>query len=177
MYDRTPCRIETWDCTISWRTRPPARIAARTTFHHACLSVSDAFVPPNRTFLSWPSLLRAIGLSSRPTFLKLDIEGGEREWLHAALDSDRALLPEQISFEYHTPRSVTRKIKTAIPQPYFSRLKDVAATAMQMHEMWERGGYTIVHRRDNKHMMGLSDLLMVGSPGAPGHPGRYDSSQ
>ena len=172
-FDRTPCRIATFDCTISNDTRPPARIAPRTAFHHVCLSahVSAGATRTGRRYVDWPTLLGMAGLTSAPAFLKIDIEGVERELLHAMVSSGpRRLLSRQIAVEVHlnmdpstytSVKAETRYRVTPAALPWHGRLQALAGLALMMHELWELGGFTLVHRRDNVHWSGGTDLLLA----------------
>jgi len=76
IFNRTQCKVETFDCTVGEDSKPPYYIQSRVHLHRICLGESDAVIN-NRTFMSWQTINQMIGLKSGPTFLKMDIEGYE----------------------------------------------------------------------------------------------------
>ena len=123
VYRHTPCRIETFDCTIPATTAPPTNLASRMRFHHACASGTTHVVRPNRStltsarglrrdwplqFADWAALRARIGLTESPAMLKMDIERSEYEFLHSLMAGPKALLPKQIVFEIHPMTRHTR---------------------------------------------------------------------
>ena len=84
--DLPTCRIETLDCTISKNTKPPAKIASRTTFHHVCIGSHDNVTSTGQVFMSWPSILRLVKAKEAPLHLKMDIEGYEYEVLRSIIN-------------------------------------------------------------------------------------------
>ena len=77
----------------------PPEIARSVNFHKVCLGARDEVVGDKR-FLTWPSMLREIGLHSAPAVLKMDIEGFEWSVLPDLVQVPH-LLPESISLELH----------------------------------------------------------------------------
>lgn len=104
IFQRTKCRIHTFDCTSE--DSMPKRIRERTQFHKQCIgassfnrSVGSSDKP--QEFISWPSMLKIIGKTTPPTYLKMDIEGWEYSVLRGMLRSGSELLPEMIAMEIH----------------------------------------------------------------------------
>ena len=73
------CTIHTFDCTVKTSVRPPASIASRTTLHRICIGAADETTADGLPFLSWGSVMRLIGATEPPLYLKMDIEGYEYE--------------------------------------------------------------------------------------------------
>ena len=185
------CVVDTFDCTSS---APPAKIRdPRLRFHRICIGVVDELRVegayrlrplPNQSDgralaqaysrrkpspqLSWPSMLRLIGLDdgAAPTLLKIDCEGCEYEVFEAILRARGArLLPAQIVLEIHTafePRGVRRGgtfgwLRRAAPpvQTFFQRLYAAA-------------GLVLAHREDGQRSPCCSELVLLKPP--PGCP-------
>ena len=63
IYKYTNCSIETFDCTLRPTIQPPAEISSRTTLHHVCLGSKDEVIN-GRTYLTWPSINKRVGLTN-----------------------------------------------------------------------------------------------------------------
>ena len=163
VFARTPCRIETFDCTLGSGARPPEHIAARTRLHRTCAGGANSTDDQGRQYLDWPSLLRQAGSfeaslephSSRPAsrllppaFLKADCEGAELDLFSNMLDH-RPLLPAQITVELHRGR--TREGGRPVP------MRTLAALVQRM---WLEGGYTIVKRWLDGRNTAYLDVLL-----------------
>lgn len=94
---RTPCKIYTFDCTISNPT-PPSSVQGRVTFLRLCAGgVADT----GRSIATYKGLLDATG-GERPAYLKFDAEGYEFETLSAFLQhAVHRDMPQQIALEVH----------------------------------------------------------------------------
>jgi len=94
----------------------------------------------------------------------MDIEGNELDWLPYLVDG--ASQSTQISFELHLKRAhSTRKIEQRYgghpdTSPWYARLMTFSGIAHLMQMLWDKGGYTLVHRRDNRQHNSCSDLLI-----------------
>jgi len=123
VHEHTPCRIETFDCTLSETTIPPKWISSRVRFHQACPSGTTHVVRPNLTsptsarglqrdwplqFVDWATLSANIKLTESPAMLKMDIERSEYEFFHSLMAGPKGLLPKQIVFEIHPMTRHTR---------------------------------------------------------------------
>jgi len=99
IFDRTQCRVETFDCTVGERVAPPERIRSRVHLHRICLGEKDTLIN-NRTYMSWQSLNKMVGLKAGPNFLKMDIEGYEYQVMKSIINSGY-MMPLQIAMEMH----------------------------------------------------------------------------
>lgn len=176
--ERTPCRVETFDCTVGTEAQPPAAWRHRVRLHRICIgdrsTTSDASSPSSAhrsggdhsrapsaaasKFLDWEDALRHLGLSAPPVFLKMDIEGFEYGVLEAMVRSRRELLPLQIAVElhYHTAFKLL---------PWYGRFISAAEIAMFMDTLWRKGGYLLADRNDNRRCDHCSELLLVRPQG------------
>ena len=80
IFKKTTCKVHSFDCTVSGDVEPPEAIRSRVTLHKVCVGNEDQVIG-NRKFVSWDSLLALAGISTPPSFLKMDIEGFEWEIL------------------------------------------------------------------------------------------------
>jgi hypothetical protein len=72
IYNKTSCRIETFDCTCDGNV--PNKIKDRTRFHKICLGDRNKTVN-GKQHLSWSEMNSVVGVKSAPSYLKIDIEG------------------------------------------------------------------------------------------------------
>jgi hypothetical protein len=74
--NRTPCAIETFDCTLEEGAAPPASLRHRVRLHPVCLGAETRTDPKTgQRFADWPTLVRMAGLARAPRYVKMDIEG------------------------------------------------------------------------------------------------------
>jgi len=180
VFARTPCRIETFDCTLPAGAAPPANIASRTRLHDVCASgwnrTSGAITRRSAgrpaVFLDWASILRVadVPTATAPAFLKMDIEGHESELLRSMLAAGAHTWPGQIQFEYHTRVYYVRSKEVArgrlgpcdnTEHPWYDRLATLAGSAMLFEQLWLTAGYTLVSLRPNRLASGCADVLLA----------------
>ena len=147
----TNCRVETFDCTIDSATSPPADIAHRVRFHHVCVSDSDYQVD-GKQFYSWKSINRLTGITTSPTFLKMDVEGYEFPILRAIIDAGE-YLPLQIAVEFHYIRLEggnwdNKRVSSLELYTFFQYL-------------YRFGGYYLIDRRDNPICRHCTEVLLA----------------
>ena len=168
---RTPCRVETFDCTLHPSTKPPAALRERVRFHHACVGGrADTQIAPRVThlcsgtchYLSWASLLHRANVSGAPAFLKMDVEGFEWRVLPEILKpSTCALLPRQIALELHNtmppPDAAGRRV---LPREFLAlQTSNVSALGTRLRD----NGYVLATRDENTKRNGHVLLLLVQS--------------
>jgi len=147
IFDRTLCTVETFDCTVTDDVHPPERIQSRVNLHQICLGENDAVIN-NRTFMSWPSINKMIGLKTGPSFLKMDIEGYEFEVMKSIINSG-AILPLQIAMEIH------------FISIDFKKYLSSAELLTFMNFLRTFGGYYLVDRHDNDYCPHCSEILLA----------------
>jgi hypothetical protein len=146
------CKVETFDCTISDKTLPPEPIRSRVRFHPVCIGDADYLIE-GRQYLSWESILKRIGLSSSPTFLKMDIEGYEFPVLTSIVNSG-IHLPLQIAMEIH-------QVRLEHGQWQNSRLPSTLELYSWIEMIYKFGGYYLVDRHDNPYCVTCSEVLLA----------------
>jgi hypothetical protein len=150
------CRIETFDCTISKKTKPPAKISSRTTFHNVCIGSHDNVTSTGQVFMSWPSILQLIKAKEAPLYLKMDIDGYEYDVLRSIID-DGALMPTQIALELHYRTQMSLL-------PWHLRRKGTAELATFMEYLHRYGGYFLIDRHDNRFCSHCTEILISRLP-------------
>lgn len=138
IYKSTSCRIETFDCTVRKNAKVPDVIKDRTRLHRVCLGDKDE-LRGGKQFSTWDSLLTLVGITTAPTFLKMDIEGYEFEVMRSIIESGKNL-PLQIAMELHYYASVPAIFKTG--------RKSSAEIFAFMNYLQLFGGYYLIDRRD-----------------------------
>lgn len=134
IHKRTRCRIHTFDCT-SGDSRP-SKIQDRTTFYKLCIGTNTT-----GKFVNWPSMLKKIGTSKPPTYLKMDIEGWEWGVIRSMMNSNAELLPEMIAMEFHTKADASSG-GTGIPWMIrFKEAPEITGFALMMYQK----GYRLIH--------------------------------
>jgi hypothetical protein len=149
------CIIHTFDCTVGPNVEPPAEIANRTKLHRICIGSEDSNIEA-RSFMSWKSVMKLIGASVPPLYLKMDIEGYEYQVLRNIVD-DGFLMPMQIAFELH----YTPFMKDL---PWYGRRKSSGEIASFMEYLHYQGGYFLLDRHDNPGCPGCTELLVTRLP-------------
>lgn len=148
---KTHCRIETFDCTIGKDIQPPAKIRHRVRFHPVCLSDSD-YVLDGRQYLSWTSLNKLTGITTSPTFIKMDIEGYEFPVLRSIIDAGN-FLPLQIAVEIHYIRFENGK-------PDY-RLVNSLELYSFFNYLYKYGGYYLIDRNDNPYCKHCTEIVLA----------------
>lgn len=151
IFNETKCRVETFDCTISQDILPPESIRSRVRFHNVCVGEKDE-IKFGKQFLSWGSLLKLTGLTTAPTFLKMDIEGYEFPVVRSIIDSG-AQLPLQIAMELHLKRFENGHYNN--PNVQSSEL------IAFMEEVYQLGGYALLDRHDNERCFHCSEIILA----------------
>jgi hypothetical protein len=144
------CRVHTFDCTVL--ATVPAAVREQVTFYHQCLGITDYTLPNGQEYLSWPSMVRKIGLTQPPTALKMDIEGFEWTTIPAIIKSN-VHVPESFSFELHfgTPIKEMKWINRERTDPEIGLFS----------EMLFSFGYVLVDRHDNELCPQCSEVVMA----------------
>ena len=141
------CRVETFDCTVD--ATVPAPLRSRVTFHPFCLGVRD-----NAQELSWPGIVRRLGLTGPPAALKADIEGYEWDVFDAlARSGAESLLPLSLSIEVHLWTEV-KEVR------WQGRWMDGPRVAGWM-ETLRSVGYALVDRHDNPLCSYCSEITLA----------------
>ena len=139
------CRVETFDCTVD--ATVPAPLRSRVTFHPFCLGVRD-----NAQELSWPGIVRRLGLTGPPAALKADIEGFEWDVFDAlARSGAESLLPFSLSIEVH--------LWTEVREVRWQAAGGGRATAWM--ETLRTVGYALVDRHDNPLCSYCSEITLA----------------
>lgn len=149
IYARTPCRIETFDCTVKDNAKVPETIQDRTRLHRVCLGDKEEFIN-DKQFSTWNSLLQIAEMSSAPTFLKMDIEGFEYPVMRAIIESGKNM-PLQIAMELHY----------STYEHIFHGCKSSAEIYAFMNYLQVFGGYYLIDRRDNYHCPHCSEIVLA----------------
>lgn len=140
---KTPCVIHTFDCTVAY-PNPPTSVKDRVTFHKLCVGGKDG---PRKDMVTYRGLVEAAG-GKGPSYLKFDAEGFEYETFAAFFqDAKSSEMPQQIALEVHF-------------QSAFFDLDEKALLAFS-NMLFIKGGYVIVHRRDNVDAYTASELLFA----------------
>lgn len=140
IFDRTDCVVHTFDCFDEYI--PPKRIQSRVFSHFLCIT-GKRRENNNPRFLRYDELLRRANVSTRVTFLKMDIEGSEWISLPDILDMGKRtpqLLPKQIMLELHRYSPFVSSFPQHVFTPDDLRI---------FGDILFAGGYLILHRRDN----------------------------
>ena len=88
----TPCRVETFDCTVSTDVRPPPLLRERVTLHRICIGARTYSDNSSRIFMDYHSIMRYLGITTEaPAYMKMDIEGFEFGVLLSAISRARSL--------------------------------------------------------------------------------------
>ena len=141
------CRVETFDCTVD--ATVPAPLRSRVTFHPFCLGVRD-----NAQELSWPGIVRRLGLTGPPTALKADIEGFEWDVFDAlARSGAESLLPFSLSIEVH----LWTEVKEVRWQGRWRRPEETADWMETLRSV----GYALVDRHDNPLCSYCSEITLA----------------
>ena len=159
------CRVETFDCTVD--ATVPAPLRSRVTFHPFCLGVRD-----NAQELSWPGIVRRLGLTEPPTALKADIEGFEWDVFDAlARSGAESLLPFSVSIEVH----LWTEVKEVRWQGRWRRPDETAGWMETLRSV----GYALVDRHDNPLCSYCSEITLarIAPPrNAAGAPARIPAA-
>ena len=159
------CRVETFDCTVD--AAVPAPLRSRVTFHPFCLGVRD-----NAQELSWPGIVRRLGLTGPPTALKADIEGFEWDVFDAlARSGAESLLPFSLSIEVH----LWTEVKEVRWQGRWRRPEETAGWMETLRTI----GYVLVDRHDNPLCSYCSEITLarIAPPrNAAGAPARIPAA-
>eukprot|EP00597_Dinobryon_sp_UTEXLB2267_P000664 CAMPEP_0170070144 /NCGR_PEP_ID=MMETSP0019_2-20121128/8551_1 /TAXON_ID=98059 /ORGANISM="Dinobryon sp., Strain UTEXLB2267" /LENGTH=244 /DNA_ID=CAMNT_0010278359 /DNA_START=244 /DNA_END=978 /DNA_ORIENTATION=+ len=147
IFDRTQCKVETFDCTVGDHVHPPERIQSRVHLHRICLGENDVVIN-NRTFMSWQTVNKMIGLKTGPSFLKMDIEGYEFDVMKSIINSG-TILPLQIAMEIH------------FISIDFKKYLSSAELLTFMNFLRTFGGYYLVDRHDNDYCPHCSEILLA----------------
>jgi hypothetical protein len=137
---------------VPHNTLPPESIRSRVRFHHVCIGESD-YHAGKKKFLSWESILKLVGLTDSPTFVKMDIEGYEFPVLSAIVNSG-IHLPLQIAVEIHQVRMESGK-------RHFGRLGSTLELYSWIQMLYTFGGYYLVDRRDNDICPECTEVLLA----------------
>lgn len=145
------CQIHTLDCFVS-HVEVPGHIGAQTTFHPVCIGPEDIVIE-GRSFLTWRTFAKSIGLKSLPTVLKMDIEGYEWDVIVDIIRSNY-MVPLSISFELHyeTARTTLK---------WEGRDRHALELGAFMDFLYTRGGYVLVDRHDNGECTHCSELVVA----------------
>jgi hypothetical protein len=172
--------FHTFDCTVDGRV--PSGFEGRIHFHRTCLGARDE-LRGGRTFRTWESTLREAGLGASPAYVKLDIEGYEWGVISSILRAPTHLQPEQIAVELHY---VSEGVSTPArgddgngtlgngTLPSTRRQKMPGEIATWMLQLFTRGGYMLLDRRDNDACMHCTEILLgkvLCPPHRHVHPG------
>ena len=111
---------------------------ARQTVAQANISTSSTGRSFSR-FRTWQSLLAMAGLTSAPSYVKMDIEGGEWSAVPAILAARPEFHPLQLALEVHYIRD----------SPSGQRLVPPGEIAAFLSHLYLAGGYMMIGRRDN----------------------------
>ena len=155
--ERTPCHVDTFDCTGDPQLMPPAQLRSRVKLHHVCIGASNVTRYSDnhpRVFLDWQSMLNLVKLDKPPDFLKMDVEGFEYDVIRSILrNSPPELLPTQIGFELHYKTQMTEL-------SWYGREISAAEMALFMDHLTRVGGYSLIDRHDNPYCPHCSELLV-----------------
>ena len=158
IFNRTNCRIETFDCTMRPDiTQPPEALRSRTRLHRVCLGDTDYIIKRSdgseMQFMSWDSMNKLTGLTTQPTFLKIDIEGYEFPVLLSIINSGKQL-PLQMAVEVHMVRMEHGKYRRDWHVPLIELYSYIQA-------LYKYGGYYLIDRNDNPFCHHCSEILLA----------------
>ena len=108
--ERTPCHVDTFDCTGDPQLMPPAQLCSRVKLHHVCIGASNVTRYSDnhpRVFLDWQSMLNLVKLDKPPDFLKMDVEGFEYDVIRSILRNS----PPELLFLHKSASSCTTRPK------------------------------------------------------------------
>jgi hypothetical protein len=145
---RTPCKIITADCTMKDPPNPPAEIKDRVTFYPLCLGATT-----HDNFRTYWDFLKEVKVEE-PTFLKMDIEGGEWPVLlsivHTSILAAREgkdIFPKQMAIEVHDHSNW----EEVSPQSMYAFFNDV----------FTRAGYLMAQAVNNPFCLQCYEVLFV----------------
>jgi hypothetical protein len=145
------CKVHTFDCYTPGHVPPNLRKAV--TSYTTCIGPVDQIIG-GKQFLSWPSILKLIGINTPPTALKMDIEGYEWAVIREMLTSSpHHLLPLSISFELHTSTHIT-------DIGWQKRTRSAPEVALFM-EYLLKFGYLLVDRHDNPFCLHCTEIVVA----------------
>jgi hypothetical protein len=155
IFNRTQCRVETFDCTVKKKAQPPAYIRSRVRLHRICLGTGH---DNSSMYVSYSEMLSLAHITNKaPTALKMDIEGWEWPVFKSMFEADRKLktsfLPIQVAFELHNLHPVKKHVQKVQRAP-----KEIA---FFMDMLWRNGKYFVMDRHDNSLCDGCTELLVA----------------
>jgi hypothetical protein len=143
------CKIHTFDCYVTGVV--PDQIKDQVTFYPLCIGVKDEVIKGHE-FLSWPSVVKKVGLTKPPTAMKMDIEGFEWTVIPAVIKSN-VLVPESFSFELH--------FFTHIPEiAWCGRGRTPPEIGLFMEFLFNFG-YVLVDRHDNPFCPHCTEIVIA----------------
>lgn len=156
IFDTTDCFVHVFDCTVPQEVEPPARIQSRVKLYKTCIGDKDLVTEDSKRwqFRTWESLLNITGMTSAPTFLKMDVEGWEYAVLKEIVNSG-VHLPLQIALELHYD-SMAR-----LGLPWGGkRFKSPGEIAVFMDFLFRYGNYHLIDRNDNPYCQHCTEILL-----------------
>eukprot|EP01031_Cornospumella_fuschlensis_P030098 gene30098-36353_t len=165
IFDRMPCEIYVFDCTVLTPT-PPEKLSksGRFFFHQLCIGASE---DRDKGFVSWRTLaLLASRNATQPILsLKMDVEGWEFETLTqiAAPEMQRLqLVPMQIACEIHQRAHTKWNVPHFWPIPAKPSLSMVSPEqVLQLKQKMQRAGYVLADRNDNPFCKACSEVVFL----------------
>lgn len=148
----THCHVHTFDCTVDGQV--PPTLVDRVTFHKYCIGNSSQ---GGELFKSLDELIEIAGVS-QVTLLKMDIEGFEWQVINqivdSALQARTDIFPMQIAVEMH--------YLTQFPEVNFHG-RDLSPGEIYLYfeSLFQRGGYVLAERRDNRFCAHCSEILLL----------------
>lgn len=165
LFDRMPCEIHVFDCTVQTPT-PPDKLSksGRFYFYKLCIGSAEDL---EKGFVTWRTLaLLASRNASRPILsLKMDVEGWEFETLAqiAAPEMQQLqLVPMQIACEIHQRGHTKWNIPHFSPIPAKPSLAMVTPQqVLELKRKMELAGYVLADRNDNPYCKACSEVVFL----------------
>ena len=153
---RTKCNVHIFDCTGDWEV--PSNISSRVFLHKLCVGQKEN--GPN--FLPYEDLVSIATnkLNTRPSYLKMDIEGFEFQVLPAMLALPLAIHPVQIAFELHLVTYLNASHEYT-PIGNLWEIKNKVDVGFLFYNLETIGGYKLISRYDNPYCAHCTEVVVM----------------
>jgi Methyltransferase domain len=159
--DQLGCTTHTFDCTLPGGAPKKKPNDDRIHFYNYCIDGTTRTDPHGRQYLSYQDMLKKAGITSAPSYFKIDVEGFEYDIFQSMVAHSPALLPTQIQVEMHWATRMTGV-------QWMLRTKSSAEIAL-FSSMMHRAGYLPILLDFNKYCTTCMEVLYFrSSTGAVG---------
>jgi Methyltransferase domain len=153
--DQLGCTTHTFDCTLPGGVPKKKPEDDRIHFYNYCIDGTTRTDPHGRQYLSYQDMLQKAGITSAPSYFKIDVEGFEYDIFQSMVAHSPALLPTQIQVEMHWATRMTGV-------EWMLRTKSSAEIAL-FSSMMHRAGYLPILLDFNKYCTTCMEVLYFRS--------------